>query len=106
MSGRSWRRLAIVLAVLVNMDLADQIMGWVPGEWGVALGFVVAVVAVLGFTLLPLKEQPTCGFRLPIVVPDSKNKHHEHHCAEELGHIGPMHRCRCGLGYVPDEVRS
>lgn len=106
MTGRTWRRVALAALVLVHMDLAGQIMGWIPGEWGVVAAFVVSVFFLGCWLLVPLRERPRCGFQLPVTGPMLTTSDHEHHhCADDLGHDSTTHKCRCGLGYTPMGVQ-
>ena len=107
MTGRAWRRIALAAMVLVHMDLARQILGWIPGEWGVVVAFVVSVFFMGCWLLVPLRERPRCGLLLPVLGPIVKSTDHKfHHCADELGHASDMHKCRCGLGYQPLAVQQ
>jgi hypothetical protein len=105
-TGRAWQRVALVALVFVHVDLAQQILGWIPGEWGVVAAFLVPAFFLVFWLLVPLRERPRCGFRLPIVIPDWKRTHQVHHCAGELGHISASHKCRCGLTFTPLAVSS
>lgn len=101
MTGAAWRRVALVALVLVHMDLAGQIMDWIPGEWGVVLGFMVLVFFLGCWLLVPLRGRPRCGFQLPVTGPFLKRTDHKHHhCADVLGHASDSHKCRCGLSYT------
>lgn len=100
MIGAQWRVIALVLA-----------FGWALRCWivvdssvGVANAVLWTAVAVR-LACIRLRERPRCGFRLPVLMADRKSTHNVHHCAGELGHISDQHECRCGLGYVPLEVR-
>lgn len=105
MTGRTWRRIALAALVLVHMDLARQIIDWIPGEWGIVVAFVVLVFFLGCWVLMPLRERPRCGFQLPVVLTMSKAPgHRHHHCAGELGHASTSHKCRCGLTYTPIDV--
>jgi hypothetical protein len=99
-TGRAWQRVALVALVFVHVDLAQQILDWVPGEWGVVAAFLVPAFFLVFWLLVPLREHPRCRFRFPIVIPDAKNTHQVHHCTRDLGHVSASHECRCGLGYT------
>lgn len=102
MSGAQWRRVALVALVLVHMDLAAQIVDWIPGEWGVVCAFVVSAFFMVFWLLMPLRERPRCGFQLPVILTMPKSPGHQHHhCADELGHASTSHECRCGLTFTP-----
>jgi hypothetical protein len=104
-TGRAWRRIALAALVLVHMDLAGQIIDWIPGEWGVAVAFVVTAFFMVFWLLVPLRERPRCGFQLPVVLTMSGSPgHRHHHCADELWHASTSHKCRCGLTYTPIET--
>lgn len=105
MTGVGWRRVALVALVLVHLDWVRQIQSWIPGEWGVALSFLVPSFFLAGWLLVPLRERQRCGFRFPLSGPVLRPSDHAgHHCADELGHTSEMHRCSCGLGFTPAEA--
>lgn len=106
MTGVGWRRLALLGMALLCLRLIESITKWVPGAVGVAVAFVAVSVSMVAFLLTPLRDRPQCGLEFPVVVPDTRRTHHVHHCADERGHIGAGHVCRCGLGFLPSHAVS
>jgi hypothetical protein len=105
-TGRAWQRVALVALVFVHVDLAQQILDWIPGEWGVVAAFLVPAFFLVFWLLVPLRERPRCGFQFPVNGPLlNGSDHYEHHCAADLGHVSWTHDCRCGLHFTPAEVQ-